>query len=203
MCEPAVQKLAKGEPGDLSTLNPYLVCVDGFGGDGTLKYKVILTCTAGTPVEAKAVDQVFEIIRKTANETRLFSPKAPLKGVTGLGGSLARGNGFCKVYPNGDPTEAILPPSATDPNPVGACVAMWDNAGSSIGQEWDLEMVQLVADTFIEVGKQRPAGVNECHFGLFLKGGSAEFASGCWGKYDKTQHLSPEGKTTFSCPLGT
>lgn len=207
-CDPPEKKLWKPEPADLSTLGAYKLCPHKFGNDIELdtRFNVIMTCTAGTPIEGNSIDQTFIIIGDTANKTKINGAPAintPLRQVPGLGGSLARGTGFCRVYPDGNSSAAVFPPKAEDTDPVGACVSMWDNAGSSMGQEWDLEKVQLLASLFISFGSTREPGVNECHFGIQLASGSGEFASGCWGKYDKTKHLGPDGKTTFNCPSGT
>ena len=191
---------------DLSAEGPHRICVPRYGDEGTIDYDVLLTCIAGKTVHTRAVDRIFNLIHDTANATRINGKEdvnVPLAQASGLGDKLARGHGFCRVSPNGDWKGDPVEPKATDPNPDGACVAMWNNLAPSTGEEWDLGVMQQVADVFSNFGNKRPKGISECHFGVFKHLGTTEFASGCWGKYDKTRHLSPEGKTTFSCPLGT
>ena len=191
---------------DLSAGGAHRICVPQFGDEGTINYHLLLTCTPTTPIAAMALDQLFSEISSTANATKVNGVEnvgAPLTQVQGLRDKLAPGHGYCRYLPEGNrPAGPIFEPAVADPNAKGACVAMWNNGTPVMGQEWDLALVQLVAALFQHTQEKVPLGVNECHFGVFLASGSAEFASGCFGNYDMAKHRNAEGIQTFSCPVG-
>lgn len=200
-CAPADEAF-RSAPIDLSTAPPLQLCLPGEDPEKT--YTITIRCSPSTTVPINALSQFLAAIPQGVDQLINVEHAAGLNTTLREAPRLLDqlGGQVCVVQPDGLPDGPLMTPTTTDANPRGACFRLSDTPNAPEGSPvLTVGGVASIVRILQSVDQRKVSrDINECHIGVGLPDGSQEWASGCWGAYDKAKHLSADGQTHFECP---